>query len=74
MKRKLTVLAVTLGILAAGLLLAYLIRHGLQIHCPFYQLTGLQCPGCGNSRATMALLRLDLKAMLEYNLLYHMDD
>ena len=70
MARKRIVLFVTLGILAAGLLLAGLILCGLRVFCPFYLLTGLQCPGCGNTRATLSLLKLDLKAMLGYNLLY----
>lgn len=70
MNRKRVILLATLGILLAGLLLAWLIHIGLRIFCPFHELTGLQCPGCGNTRATMALLRLDFKAMLGYNLLY----
>lgn len=46
-----------------------LAKLGIGIPCLFYQVTGLQCPGCGNSRAVMALLRLDLAAALSYNLL-----
>lgn len=72
MKRKMVVLGITLGVLAGGLLLAYLVFQGLYIPCPFHELTGFQCPGCGNTRATMALLRLDIKAMLSYNILYPM--
>ena len=70
MKRKLVVLGITFGIIAIGALLALLVCNGLQIPCVFYQFTGLQCPGCGNTRATLALLRLDIKAMLSYNFLY----
>ena len=37
--------------------------------CPFYELTGLWCPGCGLTRATHALLRADVGKALGYNLL-----
>lgn len=32
---------------------------GFGIPCPFYMLTGLQCPGCGVSRMCLHLLHLD---------------
>ncbi|MBQ8768479.1 MAG: DUF2752 domain-containing protein [Oscillospiraceae bacterium] len=70
MKRKMVVLGISLGILAVGALLAYLVYTGLQIPCLFRSVTGLLCPGCGNTRATLALLRLDFKAVLRYNLSY----
>lgn len=41
--------------------------HGLQ--CPFHVLTGFYCPGCGNSRALQALLRLHFGEALRYNYL-----
>jgi len=37
--------------------------------CPFYELTGLWCPGCGLTRATHSVLRGDVAAALGYNLL-----
>lgn len=70
MNRKKAALCITLGVLAAGLLLAFLVYQGLSIPCIFRKLTGLQCPGCGNTRATMALLRLEFGAVLRYNLSY----
>lgn len=70
MKRKLVVLGISLGILAVAALLVCLTYKGLRIPCLFHKLTGLLCPGCGNTRATMALLQLDFKAMLGYNLTY----
>ena len=70
MKRLAVILGITSGILAAGMLLAFLMQQGLHIPCLFYKFTGLLCPGCGNSRATLALLRLDFRAMLRYNLCY----
>jgi hypothetical protein len=38
--------------------------------CPFYELTGLWCPGCGLTRATHAVLRGDVGAALGFNLLF----
>lgn len=75
MKRKIRILFAALGFVAAGVILAVLVQRGLRfrIYCPVYELTGLQCPGCGNTRATLALLRLDFKAMLTYNLLYPLE-
>lgn len=40
-------------VLAVPLVLA------LDWACPFLAVTGLPCPGCGTTRATMALLELD---------------
>ena len=56
------------AILVAGIL-CLLGYKGIGIPCLFHQITGLQCPGCGNTRAVLALLRLDLKAALAYNLM-----
>ena len=47
-----------------------LARLGLAIPCLFHQITGLLCPGCGNTRAALALLRLDLPAAFGYNPLF----
>ncbi len=38
--------------------------------CPFHQLTGLDCPGCGSTRATHALLHGQLVAALHFNALF----
>ena len=37
--------------------------------CPFRELTGLNCPGCGAARALHALVHLDVRAALRANLL-----
>lgn len=59
---------------ATAVVIFYILaKMGIGIPCLFYQITGWQCPGCGNSRAALALLRLDLKAALEYNLLFPLE-
>lgn len=35
--------------------------------CPFHALTGLQCPGCGGTRALHALLHGDVGAAVRFN-------
>ena len=56
------------GILCAAVAVFYILaRHGIGIPCLFHRLTGLQCPGCGNSRAALALLQWDLAAAFGYN-------
>lgn len=53
----LTVVMVILG-------LAWLV---LRPGCPLRNLTGIPCPGCGMSRAWLALLRLDVGSALAYH-------
>ncbi len=45
-------------------------RHALGPPCPLRALTGLDCPLCGATRATHALLRADLGTALDFNALY----
>ena len=73
MNRKHHIIILSLGILAAGFGLAFLVKSGLRIYCPFHALTGLNCPGCGNTRAALALLQLDFQEMLHYNLLFPLE-
>lgn len=61
---------ITLGIMACGLILYALAISGHPVPCIFNKLTGLACPGCGSTRAVLALLRLDIPAALSYNLLF----
>lgn len=60
-------LLVTAGILTGGLFLYITARLGYPVPCIFNKLTGLSCPGCGNTRAVLALLRLDLIGAFTYN-------
>jgi hypothetical protein len=41
----------------------------LPIACPVHAATGLDCPGCGSTRALGALTRLDPVAALDHNVL-----
>ena len=45
----------------------YGVLFALGITCPIKYATGISCPGCGMSRATWALLRLDLPAAIHYH-------
>ncbi len=73
MNRKRNLLLLILAVLCSGAVLLFLLQSGLRVPCPIYSLTGLQCPGCGNTRATLAFLRLDFRAILHYNLLYPLE-
>lgn len=37
--------------------------------CPFYNLFKIPCPGCGLTRAMIALMHLDFKGSIEENIL-----
>ena len=62
----------TAAVAAAGLY-ALLGRFGIGFFCVFRRITGLMCPGCGNSRAVQALLRLELKEAFAFNLLFPLE-
>jgi hypothetical protein len=40
---------------------------GLFPKCPFRQVTGLQCPGCGSQRALHHLLNIEIKQAFALN-------
>ncbi len=72
-KRIRNAIFINLGFLAAIGLLVLLVKLGITIPCLFYQITGFQCPGCGNTRAAMALLRLDFAGAFGYNQLFPLE-
>ena len=45
----------------------YSVLFLLGIGCPIKFISGLSCPGCGMTRATLALLRLDFGAALHFH-------
>lgn len=57
--------AVLAGAGAAYVCLIAVLGRGL--YCPFWQLTGLLCPGCGVTRMCLALLRLDFSGAWRAN-------
>ena len=72
-KRHFHLLLGALAAIAAVGLVYILARHGIGIPCLFLKLTGFQCPGCGNTRAALALLRLDIAAAFGYNPLFALE-
>lgn len=56
---------------AAAAAVAYFnpVTSGFFPHCPFHQLTGLHCPGCGLTRAFHAFFHGDIFGALGYNAL-----
>jgi hypothetical protein len=45
------------------------VRGHLMPGCPFRTLTGLDCPGCGGTRALYALTQADLGLAVQHNIL-----
>ena len=75
--RKAGRLFILIGVPAVALLAAFLVySHNPNLEsryylpCFFHKLTGLYCPGCGNTRALYALLHLDFSGMLNNNALF----
>lgn len=60
---------VGLGWLAAAGVVYRPEGSSLPVACPVHALTGLDCPGCGSTRALGALVRLDPVAAFDHNLL-----
>ncbi|MBE7065475.1 MAG: DUF2752 domain-containing protein [Ruminococcaceae bacterium] len=72
-KRKVYVAVTAVILLLCIALLIILNLCGAGVPCIFRKLTGWQCAGCGNTRAAISLLKLDFKAMIEYNLLFPLE-
>ena len=69
--RKVILVTLLIGLIGAVMALAAYL--GLRIPCVFHVITGLNCPGCGNTRAVMSMLRLDFRGMLHYNLMFPLE-
>ena len=64
---QLTKPALFTGIAAAGLTYLLAVPNEYKIPCVFNYATGLQCPGCGLTRASLAILRGDIAAAYNFN-------
>jgi hypothetical protein len=71
-RRRLVVhLLLAVGVLGCALLLICPpTRFGFYPACPIHELLGIQCPGCGATRALAALLRGHLVEALRLNALF----
>lgn len=67
-KRLCRIIAITLCIAAGGAGAAFFfIKTGIGIPCIFNRITGLHCPGCGNTRAVTELLKGHFAASFSFN-------
>jgi hypothetical protein len=62
-------LAATLAGMAAVVFFFNPVKHSFYPVCQFHKLTGLNCPGCGATRALYALLHGDILRALRDNVL-----
>ena len=65
--RILIVIAVIILLITIGVTMIILAKKGMGIPCIFNKLTSLECAGCGNTRAAIAMLKLDFKSAFNYN-------
>jgi hypothetical protein len=65
---------IVLGVTASGVgVMVFFFNpstHGFYPVCLFHSLTGLNCPGCGSTRALYALLHGDFRLALKDNALF----
>lgn len=64
-KIKQVIIVLILGILLGVLFIIY----GHRIPCIFHEITGLHCPGCGGTRAIVALYNRNLYQAFRYNMI-----
>ncbi len=69
-KRVRRLIAVWCVVIAAGAVYAAVFfAFGVGIPCPFHLITGLNCPGCGISRAIRSIAEFRFADALGYNLM-----
>ncbi len=62
-----------LGIIALIAIYLIIVYTGFGIKCPFHILTGLNCPGCGNTRAVVNIMQFRFLEGLSYNYLFPLE-
>ncbi len=48
---------------------AYTLMNYFEITCVFLKIFGIPCPGCGMTRAALALIRMDFYSAVKHNFL-----
>lgn len=48
--------------------LVYILFHIFGISCVFLKFSGFPCPGCGMTRAVLALMKFDIVSAAKYNI------
>ena len=66
-RRRRNLLLAGIGVLAGVAVYSVLSSYGMGIPCLFHRVTGLLCPGCGNTRAALALMRFQFRKAFSYN-------
>lgn len=70
-KRLVKVFAVTGSLALVAVSVALLFSYsGKGLPCPINLITGLNCPGCGITRATLAVLQLDFRKAFSMNAMF----
>ncbi len=54
-------------LLRNAILAAAVVTFYLTVGCPLKRLFGIPCPGCGMTRAVLAMLRLDIRAAIRFH-------
>ena len=50
--------------------LCVFISYTLKIPCVFFSITGVECPGCGMTRAILSAFKLDFKEAFYYHKMF----
>lgn len=66
-------LSVLLTACILAVLLAVFVKTGISWRCPFNLLTGLNCPGCGSTRAVMEYLKLNFASAFRLNMMFPLE-
>lgn len=71
--RKKQIILISIVLLICAVIYIVISFAGVKIPCVFNRITGLKCPGCGNTRAVKALLRMDIRSAFAHNLLFPLE-